>query len=239
MTTESDLRVVAVVKVNGKEAFVLNRPINITYEKVGRDFIGSDGPFKDALAYDNSGLGKAFAGRSFDLKMKDGSVETIKDHWWDVGIKGHVGITACDIDSLKRCYVFCGYSASPEEIKALRDAYEGDIYSYRDYEKVINYDDMRRSHWKKEAHLEQRVRALIKSVKNKHKSQQELLSALIKAQSIIDDMSADLLNRRVVGWYPEGTNNAALSMSEDMRLLGNQLADVDFTDVIKKARGEA
>lgn len=48
------LIVVAVVKFNAGEALVLNRPLRFVYEKVGNDFVGKDGPFKDFLYYSSS-----------------------------------------------------------------------------------------------------------------------------------------------------------------------------------------
>jgi len=65
----------------------------------------------------------------------------------------------------------------------------------------------------------------------------ELLEALIKALDFIEGIGSDLHNRRTADWYPEGANNAAISMSEDMRLLGNACADFDIGDVIAKATG--
>lgn len=67
----------------------------------------------------------------------------------------------------------------------------------------------------------------------------DLLDALEKAQEIINEIREDLHSRRVADWFPEGAHNAANSMSEDMRLIGNRLADVDFSYVIVKARGES
>jgi len=65
----------------------------------------------------------------------------------------------------------------------------------------------------------------------------ELLEALQKALDFIDDIRQELHNRRTADWYPEGANNAALSMSEDMRLLGNACADFSVGDVLSKATG--
>lgn len=64
-----------------------------------------------------------------------------------------------------------------------------------------------------------------------------LLEALKRAEEFIENMQAELHNRRVADWYPEGANNAALQMSENMRLLGNACADFQFSDAIAKATG--
>lgn len=49
---------------------------------------------------------------------------------------------------------------------------------------------------------------------------------VVKAQAeFLDGVAIDLHNRRCTDWYPEGAQNAALQMSEDMRLIGNSIAD--------------
>lgn len=58
----------------------------------------------------------------------------------------------------------------------------------------------------------------------------EASAALERAQQFINDLGANLHNRRVGDWYPEGANNAALAMSEDMRLLGNSCGDFNVYD---------
>lgn len=55
--------------------------------------------------------------------------------------------------------------------------------------------------------------------------------ALDDALNFIADMGDDLHNRRVADWYPEGANNAALQMSEDMRLFGNRCAEYEPTNL--------
>ena len=164
------LEVVAVVAMNGGEALVLNRPLNLTYERDGQDYIGSDGPFRDVLYYERSGgYFRAFAGRELSLKMKDGSIQKVKDHWWSGGMKGYVSATYADVDSLKRCYVFYGGACiDPSELAALRATYTGCVYPYRDYEKVIKYDDTRRDLYERLFHEERRRKALTKAIKAKH-----------------------------------------------------------------------
>jgi hypothetical protein len=67
----------------------------------------------------------------------------------------------------------------------------------------------------------------------------ELLEALKEAQDVIYGLRQDLHHRRIADWYPEGAHNAAESMSEDMRLLGNHLVGVDFSAAIAKAEGRS
>lgn len=170
------LKVVAVVSVNKGEALVLNRPLDFIYERSGQDYIGSDGPFRDVLYYERSG-GQfvAFGGRELSLTMSDGSIQKLKDHWWSGSQKGSVSVAWGDVESLKRCYVFMGGSCiHPDELAALRATYDGCVYPYWDYEKVINYDDLRKSLYKRLFHEERRCRALVSAIKSKHR---ELLAA--------------------------------------------------------------
>lgn len=155
------LSVVAVVLVNKEEALVLNRPLRFVYTKQGKDYIGTDGPFRDLLRYERGG-GRfvAFAGREMHLLMEDGTTATVKDHWWHAHTRGHLSVAYGDVESLKKNYVFYGgVSISPEDFAALRSTYTGCVYPYRDYEKVINYDELRCSLHKKIFALEDGIRS--------------------------------------------------------------------------------
>lgn len=161
-----DIKVVAVVQFNRGEALVINRPINFTYELIGRDYVGSDGPFTNHLYFERATVAfKAFAGRELTLNMKDGSQQVIKDHWWARCTKDKIDIVVGDIESLKKCYVFGGASISKDAYQELRETYTGCVYPYWDYEKVIKFDDQRRELYQRIFHGEKRVKALIKEVK--------------------------------------------------------------------------
>ncbi|MBL5913964.1 hypothetical protein JBO41_17515 [Enterobacter asburiae] len=162
-----ELKVIAVVQVNNREALVLNRPLNFVYDEIGRDLIGSDGPFKRPLLYSPASAAfKAFAGSEMTLNMRDGSQRKVKDHWWSGCLPEHQDVTACDLESLKRCYVFFGGMAiTPEDYQALRDSYTGCVYPYWDYEKLIKYDDMRKDLYRRLFHEQKRVRSLVREVK--------------------------------------------------------------------------
>lgn len=164
------LKLVAVVSANDREWLVLNRPLNFIYERIGNDYMGADGPFRDYLFYQRGG-GRfvAFGGRELSLTMSDGSIQKLKDHWWSSSPMGCISIACGDVESLKRCYVFTGASIDPAELAALRATYDGCVYPYRDYEKVICYDDMRRGLLKRLFHEERRCRSLITAVKSKHR----------------------------------------------------------------------
>lgn len=171
------LSVVAVVSMNGGEALVLNRPLELVYEKMPNgDYVGEDGPFKSLMFFRHgSGSFKAFSGREFALKMKDGTLDKIKNHWWHGLLKNTQSVVACDIASLKKCYVFSGgFSVNKEEFDALRSTYTGPVYPYWDYEKIIKFDDMRNDLYKRLWHEEKRVKALIEEVKKHHGQAAEL-----------------------------------------------------------------
>lgn len=135
-----DFRVVAVVKFNDGEALVLNRPIDLVYEEVGRDYVGSDGPFRDFLGYGTMGGGKAFAGRTLHLTMADGSVRDIKDHWWSTYAKGYDSVVVGNVEALKKCYVFGSAHMKPEDYATLRATYTGGVFDYWDYEKILKHE---------------------------------------------------------------------------------------------------
>jgi len=141
-----DFKVIAVVEFNQSEALVLNRPIEFTYDidpKDGKSFIGVDGPFRDFLGYERHySEWKAFAGGELILKMADGTINKIKDDWWQTCKTGYVDITVKDVKGLQKCYVFNGASITPEDLAILRATYTGPIYSYRNYEKINNYDSI-------------------------------------------------------------------------------------------------
>ncbi|WP_410750904.1 hypothetical protein [Citrobacter sp. U14242] len=169
-----ELKIVAVVQFNSGEALVLNRPLNFIYDEIGRDLIGSDGPFKRPLLYSPaSSAFKAFAGSEMTLNMRDGSQRKVKDHWWSGCLPGHRDVTACDQASLQKCYVFFGGMAiTPGDFQALRESYTGCVYPYWEYEKIIKYDDVRRDLYRRLHHEEKRVKSLIREVKRLHAASQ-------------------------------------------------------------------
>lgn len=137
---KEELKVIAVVSMTNQDvAIILNRKLNFVYERVGNDYIGKDGPFRDVLAYERgSGRFVAFAGRELQLNMCHGGMVRIKDHWWSSHIPGHASVAVSDVESLKKTYVFRGgVCIDPAELEALRSSYSGPVYSYWDYEKIV------------------------------------------------------------------------------------------------------
>jgi hypothetical protein len=137
---QEDFKVIAAVEFNDGEALVLNRPIRFVYEEVGRDFVGSDGPFRDFLGYGTAGNMKAFAGRELHLTMTDGSVRKVKDNWWSTWKEGYSDLVVRDLDALKKCYVFSSAHITQENYAALRSTYTGGVFDYWDYEKVLKHE---------------------------------------------------------------------------------------------------
>ena len=176
------LIVVAVVKFNAGEALVLNRPLRFVYEKVGNDFVGKDGPFKDFLYYSRGGGSfVAFAGRTLSLQMDDGTVCNVKDHWWHGTPEGCVDAIIGDVESLQRCYVFGAGSVQKEAYQALRDTYTGCVYPYWDYEKIITHQ-VRTRMW---LHEMGRRSALVKKVKEKHCEAEKLRARVAEIEAAL------------------------------------------------------
>ena len=146
-------KIIAIVNANGNSNwFVLkNKPV-LKYNKYGSDtIIGTDGTFFQFYGYERpSERWKAFAGREFDLKLEDGTVEHCYGQWWDkmtqtainefnINDKENklVHIAIGTIDSLKKCYVFYGYSALKKKIDKLVKRYKGKVYEYWEYKKIL------------------------------------------------------------------------------------------------------
>lgn len=116
----------------------------VTYEKVGLSYVGSDdeGYFSDYLKYER-GYGNflAFAGRELSIDMKDGSTETIKNHWWASGFydqeHDYIGVGLSTLDKLQDCFVFCSYYIRKDKLETLVERYLKDntFYEYYDIEK--------------------------------------------------------------------------------------------------------
>ncbi|ALJ98271.1 hypothetical protein BiPBO1_57 [Brucella phage BiPBO1] len=153
------LKIIALVQINSSEALVLNRPLKMLYEFQGRDLIGSDGPFRDALRYElPQGRFKAFAGREFDIPLKNGGTVRAKGQYWSAGLEGFTETAYGTVDELKKCYVYTGALVDPAALQELRSEYTGCVYPYWEYEKVIKYDDERRYWINKYFKLEDRFR---------------------------------------------------------------------------------
>lgn len=141
-------KILAVVKFNQGEAFVLSEPVSLTWESHANKttLLGRDGHFIDCLFYDSPSKGfYAFGGRKFDITLKDGEVINCYGQYWSgiskkaIEVIGEpiVSVTACFIGDLKRCYVFSGFSGTRAGIAKLRSEYKGIVYPYYEYESMF------------------------------------------------------------------------------------------------------
>lgn len=115
----------------------------ITYEKIGSSYVGSATDnngniiFSNHLGYES--FGNAFGGRELTLKMKDGTTEKVKDHWFDWRYyKNHgefIDIGGGTLEKLQECYVYCGYNINKNTFERMLD----DYYSR---EKEYKYDEI-------------------------------------------------------------------------------------------------
>lgn len=146
------MKILDIVKFNDRIAIVVDTVPELTYEKEWIYLIGSDESklLFDCLYYESDRYAKAFAGREFDLPMKDGSITHCNGQYWSgrveecaerLGIKlGDVTIQS--LDELKRCYVFSGmqvnwrvYCDMLSEFFRNNPTYE--IWGYMEYEMHI------------------------------------------------------------------------------------------------------
>ena len=103
---------------------VLDEMPDFVYERRDNNLIASDDGFYACLCYERpTKYSKAFAGREFDIPMKDGTTVKATGQWWDGGHQANapepiasVGIST--IDLLRRCYVFSSGHVSTEKLNA-------------------------------------------------------------------------------------------------------------------------
>lgn len=100
---------------------VVNREPNYLYERKGIWLIGEDSGFFNFYKYDKPG-GRfyAFAGRKFDIPMKNGSVEKAYGQWWDGTPADYYGLVFetgyGTPEGLSDCNVFCSVRVDTEII---------------------------------------------------------------------------------------------------------------------------
>jgi len=140
------LRILAKVKFNEGIALVLDRAPILEYTKVGRSLYGTDGLFYQCYQFERPAPGwKAFAGREFDITLKNGKVIHCNGQWWEGGyekLEKLLDITLSlatyrSIDGLKNCFVFGGSCADATQYEAFVNSFEGPLYGYHEYEKML------------------------------------------------------------------------------------------------------
>lgn len=178
------MKIIAMVRFNDNWAYVFDEPISLKYREEVHDgtryLIGQSGPFFDFLKYEKSaGRFKAFAGRPLTLHMVDGTTQIVKNDWWSCGnpLGETQHITYSTVAELKRCYVYSGGECHAAALQEMTEEYDnrtskpyghragGYRYDYYDYEKIINFDDLRTSLFATKRRMERGKRHLIKNVK--------------------------------------------------------------------------
>lgn len=107
-----------------KQVFiVLDKKPEFKYERKGSLLIASDDGCYSCYGFERPvGRMKAFAGREFDIPLKNGGVEHANGQWWDHWPRGWKEETiSCGIgtlEDLRRCYVFTGCHVSKAKIAA-------------------------------------------------------------------------------------------------------------------------
>ena len=92
---------------------VINESPKFLYERKGNCLVASDDGFYSTYFYDAPSKNwRAFAGRTFDIPMKDGTIIKANGQWWDGQHQQNapepiVDIGAATIKELEKCYVFC------------------------------------------------------------------------------------------------------------------------------------
>lgn len=140
------MKIVDLVKANSRLWIVFDEPAGqLTYERHGDLLIGSDeqGIFYDCLYYDRPSPNmKAFAGREFDLPMKDGTVTHCYGQYWygRVSEAGKVvgeeiaEIGASTKEELKHCFVFTSRNISRRKLDEMIEEFEASHPGYKPFE---------------------------------------------------------------------------------------------------------
>lgn len=183
--TRPPIKIEAVVKFNDSEAYVFNRMPEFLYQFEGRDLIARDGPFADALRYEQPrGRFKAFGGREIRFPMLDGTTTIGTGEYWACGVGGMVSATYSTKASLLKCYVFTGASVCPVAMEKLRSEYTGDVYPYYAYEAVIKAPELRRKALYAERRFERAKKHILSNLQAIKAERDELMqSALVKLEA--------------------------------------------------------
>lgn len=141
------MKIIKLINSNGYKA-VFDEIPELTYEKIGSDYVGSATDDKGNVILSHflkrERFGDAFGGRELNLKMKDGSTETIKDYWFDHGSYLKHGefirIGAETLEGLQNCYVYFSANINKEIFINMVEEYlsHDKIYGYREVEEWCN-----------------------------------------------------------------------------------------------------
>ena len=146
-------KVVAKVRCNDRYAYVFDRRPEFLYTKIDHEtIIGEcDGMLR---FYKRDSFGKywkAFGGAEFELKLTDGTVEKCFGQWWDGMSKAANELFNPDdityfaystIEELRKCYVYSGCRAIRKWVGELDVSYEGTVYDYWEFEKLLKMNKL-------------------------------------------------------------------------------------------------
>ena len=148
------IKIIAEVKCNDGLAYVLNRKVKFTYDKIDwKTIIGKDEGALQFYYWDGRvGLFgcKAFGGREFTLKLSDGTEERCCGQWWDGMNKTSAKLydykdleyfSFSTIDELRKCYVYTLCMCTKQWLESIKAKYQGKVYDYWEYEKIIKNKD--------------------------------------------------------------------------------------------------
>ena len=149
-------KLVALVKMNGHLAYVLDEKYSLTYEQYENLLVGSDdtNTFYNVLYYSpcggnpNFGGNYAFGGRKFDLQMKNGTVTHCYGQYWDgrySDAEKILGIEFADfpngtMEHLRECYVFYGGTIDHKKLNQMMNDFFAEHPSY----KLWEYDEYKK-----------------------------------------------------------------------------------------------
>lgn len=138
------MKIIKLIKQNGHYSAMFDVIPEITYEKVGSDYIGSSVDLNGSiiassyLGYES--WGKAFGGRELNLTMKDGTIQSVKDYWYDCGsYKKHgefIGIGAGTLEGLQDCFVYFGFNIN-------KDKFNDMIEDYLSRDRIYTHDEVK------------------------------------------------------------------------------------------------
>lgn len=146
------MKIVAFITSKSNQQFiVVGEPVKLFYTKFDPDTI--IGQSKDGLFYAffkrefvPSKYGQAFAGRTFELPLTDGTIEKCHGQWWDaMSPAANVlmeGISLCNIgvgsvEALRKCYCYCGYYVDRDRVNEILQETKPPVYEYWEYEKIL------------------------------------------------------------------------------------------------------
>ena len=168
------MKIIAAVKFNQSIAYVLDKKPELIYKKVDGLIYGTDGIFYQCYKYDRPSKNwQAFGGREFEIKLETGDIVKCNGQWWNGGFDEVGKLAGCTIgasvlstvEELKKCYVFSGYEVDMDKFKEFIKSYTDMVYPYREYEKIIRYDDEINKWISRVLKLERDKKNLIKEVK--------------------------------------------------------------------------